>query len=132
MFDTNVLISALLSPAGKPRRCLDWAIDHCIILSTEALVEELETRIERPRLAKYADEAARKTFVADFRLHAIMIPVSGSVTGCRDPDDDKVLEVAVVGGAVCIVSGDDDLLVLNPFRGIPILRPAVYAVRTGA
>ncbi len=40
---------------------------------------------------------------------------------CRDPDDDKFLELALSGDADVIVSGDDDLLVLHPFRGIPIL-----------
>ena len=45
------------------------------------------------------------------------------------PKDDRVLEVAVNGGAACIVSGDDDLLVLDPFRGIPILSPASFVGR---
>ena len=42
---------------------------------------------------------------------------------CRDPNDDKFLELALSGGADCIVSGDKDLLVLHPFRGVPIVTP---------
>ena len=46
--------------------------------------------------------------------------------GCRDPDDDKFLELAVSENATCIVSGDSDLLELDPFRGIPFLEPADF------
>jgi predicted nucleic acid-binding protein len=45
---------------------------------------------------------------------------------CRDPKDNKVLEAAVAGGGDVIVSGDEDLLVLNPFEGIPIVGPAEF------
>jgi uncharacterized protein len=48
------------------------------------------------------------------------------VTVCRDPDDNKLLEIAVVGRADCLVTGDEDLLVLDPFQGIPILTPAGF------
>ena len=46
--------------------------------------------------------------------------------GCRDPDDDKVLETALMGDAECVVTGHNDLLVMSPFRGIPILTPAEF------
>nr|WP_294518875.1 putative toxin-antitoxin system toxin component, PIN family [uncultured Rhodopila sp.] len=45
---------------------------------------------------------------------------------CRDPTDDKFLELAVNGRTDLILTGDADLLVLNPFRGIPILAPAIF------
>ena len=45
---------------------------------------------------------------------------------CRDPKDDQILELAVSGNADCIVTGDDDLLTLNPFRGIAIITPADF------
>jgi predicted nucleic acid-binding protein len=48
------------------------------------------------------------------------------VTDCRDPKDDKYLELALAAGAEIIVSSDDDLLVLHPWRGARILRPADY------
>ena len=49
-----------------------------------------------------------------------------AVSGCRDPDDDKFLELAVNGRADVIVSGDEDLLALDTFRGIPIITPAAF------
>ena len=48
------------------------------------------------------------------------------VADCRDPKDDKYLELAFAAGAETIVSSDDDLLVLHPWRGVRILRPADY------
>ena len=48
------------------------------------------------------------------------------VTACRDPKDDKFLEIAVAGEADVIVSGDQDLLVLHPFAGIPIVPPNAF------
>ena len=52
--------------------------------------------------------------------------IAERITACRDPTDDKFLELAVNGGADLIVSGDGDLLALNPFRDIPIVTPAAF------
>ncbi|MFV1981484.1 MAG: putative toxin-antitoxin system toxin component, PIN family [Rhodothermia bacterium] len=60
---------------------------------------------------------------------AKLIEVVETIQACRDPKDNKYLEAAVSGGAECIVSGDDDLLVLHPFRRIPILRPRAFLDR---
>jgi putative PIN family toxin of toxin-antitoxin system len=48
------------------------------------------------------------------------------ITECRDPKDNKFLELAVAGNADCIVTGDNDLLVLNPFRNIRIITPKEF------
>jgi predicted nucleic acid-binding protein len=56
----------------------------------------------------------------------VQVELSGVVTACRDPDDNKLLEIAVVGRADCLVTGDQDLLILDPFQGIPILTPAGF------
>lgn len=53
------------------------------------------------------------------------------IRACRDPKDDKFLEVAVAGDADLIISGDEDLSVLNPFRGIPIMQPAAFLQTLG-
>ena len=57
--------------------------------------------------------------------HLALFPIKPTVHvgECRDPSDNKLLELAVSGAAVCIVSGDQDLLVLHPFRGISIVTP---------
>ena len=48
------------------------------------------------------------------------------ITACRNQKDDKFLEVAVAGGADVMVSGDQDLLVLDPFSGLPIVPPTCF------
>ncbi len=126
VLDTNVLISALLSPLGKPFRCLTWVLDNGILLSSEGLLHELETRLARPKFLKYVDADKRQQYVAALKEVAITIEVPGLIKVCRDPDDDQLLEIAVLCKAKCVVSGDQDLLVLNPFRDIPVLTPAQF------
>ena len=63
---------------------------------------------------------------------AQIVPVRRRVRVCRDPNDDKFLEVAVSGGAEFIVTGDRDLLTLDPFEDISIVTPAEYPRRAGA
>jgi putative PIN family toxin of toxin-antitoxin system len=60
---------------------------------------------------------------------AVWIEPIETISACRDSKDDKFLEVAINGSASCIVSGDEDLLLLNPFRGVPILTPRDFLNR---
>lgn len=83
----------------------------------------------RHKSSKYLDDALRKAFVAEVAANATIVKVHGAIKHCRDPDDDKLLEVAVSGAADCLVSGDRDLLILDPFEGIPILNPAAFLER---
>ena len=62
-------------------------------------------------------------FLAVLLREATLVEVTMHVGECRDPQDNKFLELAASGRALCIVSGDQDLLVLHPFRGIPIVTP---------
>ncbi len=55
-----------------------------------------------------------------------IVPVIRRVAACRDPRNDKFLDVALAGEAAAIISGDKDLLMLNPWHGIPILAPAEF------
>ena len=68
-------------------------------------------------------------FLVALLKEAEMVEIAETITDCRDAKDNKFLELAVSGKADCIVSGDADLLVLNPFRGIPILTPREFLTR---
>lgn len=68
----------------------------------------------------------RLRFIAAFIRDTTLVDVADVVTKCRDAKDNKFLELAVTGYAACIVSGDGDLLVLHPFRGIPIVTPQAF------
>ena len=68
-----------------------------------------------------------RSFLAGLTLDAELVDVDMKIVACRDPKDDKFLELAVNGHADVIVSGDVDLLVLDTFRGIRIIiTPAAF------
>ncbi|MCB0109573.1 MAG: putative toxin-antitoxin system toxin component, PIN family, partial [Caldilineaceae bacterium] len=69
----------------------------------------------------YISEEQRLLFLANFLQLAVSVEVTQQISACRDPKDDKFLELAVNGNADCIVTGDKDLLVLHPFEGVAIL-----------
>ncbi|HTN01721.1 MAG TPA: putative toxin-antitoxin system toxin component, PIN family, partial [Planctomycetaceae bacterium] len=126
MIDTNVLISAALRPASTPRCAFDLALAKGLVLISEATLSELNDVLSRPKFARYISEASRLEFLAAYIRDARVITVIESIDACRDAKDNKFLEVAVCGQATAIVTGDNDLLVLNPFRGIHVLTPEQF------
>jgi uncharacterized protein len=126
VFDTNVVVSAILIARSVPRLALDYARDNGRLLFSAATISELQDVLRRPKFNKYVREELRMEFLAALIRSAEIVNVSVVVTDCRDPKDNKFLELAVSGRATCIVSGDDDLLVLDPFRGIPIYTPLEF------
>jgi uncharacterized protein len=101
-------------------------LDNATLIAAREVIEEVETRLARPKFAKYVDKARRREFMTDLRLTAILVEVTGTLKACRDPDGDKLPETAIVGRADCLVTGDKDLLVMGPFHGIAILTPARF------
>lgn len=85
--------------------------------------------MERSKFDRYVSRNSRREFVAFIYATVQMIDVRRSVRACRDPNDDKFLDVAVNGRAQFVVTGDADLLALDPFEGIPIVTPAEYLAR---
>jgi putative PIN family toxin of toxin-antitoxin system len=126
VFDTNVLVSALLLPDSKPRRALSIAFERgSVLLSYSALAEIYEV-LTRKQFRRYVGEEDVRAFLAALTREAQWVDVSVRITACRDPKDDKFLELAVDGQATHIVTGDSDLLALHPFRGIQILTPQAF------
>ncbi len=126
VFDTNVVVSALLLPLSISRRALDRAMREGRPLISAATTTELDEVIHRPRFDKYLSEEERTEFLTTLVHEAELVNVVERVTECRDPRDDKFLELAVSGRATHIVSGDSDLLVLHPFRGIIVVSPSAF------
>ena len=123
VFDTNVLISALIRSDAPPALAFDRARMHCLLLSSNACLDELRTRLYKPKFARYFSRQEADMLLETYALSAEILPVTEEIVACRDPKDDKFLEIAVAGQAHCIISGDPDLLVLNPFRDIAIITP---------
>lgn len=123
VFDTNALISAALLKRSVPRQAFDKALDEGELLVSVETIDELNRVLRRADFAKYVTEDERMEFLAVLLREATLVEVTAHVGECRDPQDNKFLELAASGRAMCIVSGDQDLLVLHPFRGIPIVTP---------
>lgn len=126
VLDTNVIVSAVLAPGGKPRRCLERALGSDLLVLTDETRAEMLDVLHRPRLQRFVVASERDGVLARVAARSVRVGPSERITACRDPKDDKFLDAAVAGRVDYLVSGDEDLLVLNPFRGIPILRPAAF------
>jgi putative PIN family toxin of toxin-antitoxin system len=128
-FDTNVVVSALLFSRSKPARAFFAALDEGEVLVSADVIKELNDVLGREKFERYVSEEERTRFLRSLLREASLIEPEEEIQACRDPKDDKYLELAVSGGADYIVSGDDDMLALNPFRGIPILTPDEFLSR---
>ena len=109
--DTNVWVSAFLNPHGLPGQLVTALQQARFTLSTsEPLLAELAEVLSRPRLARRHERATEQilAFVEALRGDAEMILPAGSIRVCRDPDDDVLIETALLADAQCVVSGDRD------------------------
>jgi putative PIN family toxin of toxin-antitoxin system len=129
VMDTGVVVSAVLLPRSVPRQAFDAATRLGKLLISDESVGELDEVLRRAKFDKYVPSALRLEFLAALVQSAAIVEIEHVVTGCRDPRDDKFLSLAVNGQADFLVSGDQDLLVLNPFQGIAIVTPAEFLAR---
>ncbi len=126
VIDTNVAISAVLLPHTVSRQVFDFVVLHGELLVSEEILAELNEVLARPKFRKYVSEKRRLEFFSALVRRAKIINVVDVIAECRDKKDNKFLELAVSGEATHIITGDNDLLVLNPFRRIDIVSPAVF------
>ena len=123
VLDTNLVVSAVLIKQSISRRAFDKAGHEGQILLSMAVIVELNDVLKREKFNKYLTESERLGFLNILLHEAELIQISEPISECRDPKDDKFLELAVNGQADAIIAGDQDLLVLNPFREISIVDP---------
>ena len=126
VLDTNVVVSAMLFRASVPGQVFVYIARRGGLLVSEASISELIDVILRPGFDRYLQEEARLEFYSSLEQQAQLVEVTHSITACRDPKDDKFLELALSGHATHIVTGDRDLLDLHPFRGTPIVTPGSF------
>ncbi|MEW5985813.1 MAG: putative toxin-antitoxin system toxin component, PIN family [Chloroflexota bacterium] len=129
VIDTNILVRALIKPQGSVGLVLlRLRAGDYVLLYSEATLAELVDVLNRPRIRdKYhlSDEDIETVVRLILLRGEVALPIR-RIAVCRDPKDDKFLEVAVDGRADVIVSGDEDLRVLNPFEGVPIVEPRSF------
>ena len=123
--DANVLVSAALKRQSMP------GMAALLVERRGGLLKSLETEqqlfevVARPSLASLIDPETQ-AWLKKLMAAAELVTITDRIAACRDPTDGKFLELAVNGHADLIVSGDGDLLALNPFRDIPIVTPAAF------
>src|SRR5580765_2036078 len=129
VIDTNVLISGLFSTTSTPAKAVEKAATKAQLVATIETLRELIEKLHSPKFDQYVRPERRDALLERVASLVEIIDVLQSIRASRDPKDDKFLEDAVNGRADVIVTGDKDLLDLNPFRGITILTPADYLAR---
>jgi len=121
VIDTNTLISAFLSKYSNTRKAIDRAIEKGKILASLETYNEFREVLLRPKFDKYISAERKLLILNELKELIVFKEISESINVCRDPKDNKFLELAIAAKASCIITGDDDLLILHPFREIPIL-----------
>ena len=115
VIDTNVLISAALSPDGLPAKVLAKALTDHRLVFTSATFAELESRLWKPKFDRYINLEERKAVLHDISAAAVWVEVGQGIantTYSRDADDDMFIHAAITAEAKLLITGDQDLLVL--------------------
>jgi len=125
VLDTNVLVSAALKQQSMPGLAALVVERRGGLLKSLATEEQLFEVVARPYFTSLIDPETQ-AWLRKLMGAAELVTITERITACRDPTDDKFLELAANGRADLIVSGDGDLLALNPFRNIAIITPAAF------
>lgn len=105
VFDTNIIVSSLLFESSKPAQVIRFALQQGDVLLSLELLAELREVLGRKKFDRFITSEERDEFLEIFVERAILVEVVERVQECRDPKDDKILELALNGRADCIVSG---------------------------
>lgn len=124
--DTNLLISRLLLPRSTPGEAVRKAERDGLVLASRATLEELADVLVRRKFDPYVSIQQRQEYVRLLLRTVEVITIRHRVRRCRGPRDDKFLELALSGEADLVLTGDRDLLALNPFRGVEIMTAGEY------
>lgn len=131
VFDVSSLVGAAIRRDAVPEQALRQAQRSDQIATSEPVLAELIDVFARPRLQRFLDPMLRDEILSELHASGVLFEPTERVTDCRDPKDNKYLELALASGAGRIVSSDADLLVLHPWRGVRILLPAEYLAEAG-
>jgi putative PIN family toxin of toxin-antitoxin system len=127
VIDTNVFVSAAVFSPSVPRQAVSKVLRGGLLLFSEYTMDELKEVLFRSKFDRFVSRKERILFLAQLGSVAEFVPIIRLVRECRDPKDDKFLEVALNGRADVIITGDTDLRRMHPWRGVKILSPLEYA-----
>ena len=126
VIDTNVWISRLLLADSVAGRAVDKALEEFEVVVSEASVDELARVLSRAKFDRYVSVQDREEFLRRLLKVTTMVAVLSDISDCRDPKDNRFLALALDSESHRIISGDADLLALNPWRRIEIVSPGVF------
>ena len=127
VIDTKVWISAALTQQGAPAKLVRHVLERGIPVFSPATFAELEERFWRPKFDRYLSMELRRKILHDLNAAAHWVDVPARIATqrfCRDSDDDKFIQTALVAQAPWLVTGDRDLLEAPALPGLRILSPA--------
>lgn len=126
VFDANAVVSAALKAESVPEQALLLARQHCQIWLSQRVDDEIREVLDRWKF-RNSISLNRKQYILGLLTESVrFVEPSERVAYCRDPDDDMYLELALAAAAAFLISGDMDLLVLDPWRGVRIMSPAEF------
>ena len=126
VFDTSSLLPACLHPERESAQTLrSTLLEHEVFASPQTF-NELVAVLARDKFNAWRPLPQRLVWAQLLREAITLIEPSTPITDCRDPKDNKFLELALAAQADVLVSSDIHLLEMHPFRGIPILSLAQF------
>jgi putative PIN family toxin of toxin-antitoxin system len=126
VIDTNVFVSQLLMPSSKPAAAVRLALRRGVVLSSTGQLKEISDVLLRAKFDPYAPKEERISQLRNLAGLVEPVMIVRRIERCRDPKDNMLLEIAANGRASHIVTGDNDLLVLDPFENVRIVKPAEF------
>lgn len=131
VFDASTVVGAALRADGIPRRALLLARERHVIALSTAIFAEIDEVLQRPKFSRIVTDEVRQEILWLLSAAAVWVQPDVRITDCRDPNDDAYLELAAAADAGLIISSDQDLLTLDPWRGIRVLPPRAFLAMEG-
>ena len=129
LLDTNVLIAAFVA-RGACHELLEHCARQHTLITSDFILSEFREKLTGK--FKYSQERADEAAELLISRMKVVTAAPLDVPVCRDPDDDNVLAAAVAGDCDCLITGDQDLLVIGRYHDLEILRPADFRDYEGA
>ena len=126
VIDTNVLISFALSSTTTPALAVEHTLSNFVILQSPATIGELVTKLLLPKFEKYITLEQRRQLLVRVFESSLLIRPTHQTEICRDRDDNKFLNLAASGEARYLITGDDDLLILQRYGKTAIVTPRKF------
>jgi len=129
IFDSNIWVSYTLMPESRLATTVDQILEIDLYAMSDSTFAEISNVLMREKFDEYFSLSKRQNVLGKIASAAEWFTPAETIVNCRDPKDNKFLELAAACQADFLITGDEDLLVLNPFRKTQILTLSDFADR---